>query len=133
MLWLAIHLPKLALEALARSAEQEQQAFAVLEQARISKVVACNPTACLAGIHPGMPLTVAQALAPSLLWQMHRPRLVQQALQQLLTRQQLLLRGEPTLVTQRAACGFGDQGFDPISLRQLDCAAHSCSAQQQRP
>lgn len=83
MLWMAVFLPQLAIEALGNLAEQGAAPFAVVTTSRRGSIVACNPAAGWAGIIPGMALTAAQALAPALQWQPYQAQQIQQAQQQL--------------------------------------------------
>lgn len=66
MLWIAVHLPQLALEAFAATLApgQQGQPLALLAGAR---VLAVNATAAERGVQPGMKRATALALAPSLL------------------------------------------------------------------
>ncbi|MCZ2290502.1 MAG: DNA polymerase Y family protein [Burkholderiales bacterium] len=66
MLWLAIHLPRLSLEAWAATLPPSQQAqpLALLQG---QQILAANDTAAEAGVQPGMKRATALALAPMLL------------------------------------------------------------------
>lgn len=83
MLWLAIYLPQLSLEALSLSEEQRQQPLAVMAlQDGQRGVLASNAIALAAGVSPGMNLAAALGLCPTLLWQMQQGEAEAQVLQQ---------------------------------------------------
>ncbi|MGE5129430.1 MAG: Y-family DNA polymerase [Sphingomonadaceae bacterium] len=66
MLWVALHFPRLALEALSRSRalpESERMPQAV---ANASRVISCDLQAAALGVRPGMELAAARAFAPQL-------------------------------------------------------------------
>jgi len=62
MLWIALHLPELPLEALLRGSPSPE-AWAVAER---HYVAACDGKACARGVRPGMSVSAALALAPQL-------------------------------------------------------------------
>jgi protein ImuB len=66
MLWVALHFPRLALEALSRGRtlpESERMPQAIADAGR---VIACDPQAEAFGVRPGMGLAAAWAFAPQL-------------------------------------------------------------------
>ena len=79
MLWIALHLPRLPLEAFAQaSASTEPQA--VVDGGR---VLVCNAPARARGVRPGMSLATAGALAPALVQRAREPAAEAAALEQL--------------------------------------------------
>lgn len=83
MLWLAIYLPQLSLEALSLTEEQRQQPLAVVAlQGGQRCVLTSNAIALAAGVSPRMNLAVALGLCPALLWQMQQGEAEVQVLQQ---------------------------------------------------
>ena len=111
MTWLALHLPGLPLQVCTRADGSAEIPIAVFSQAGASppsggraggsRVVAANPRALAAGIHPGLGLASALALAPDLVT---RPREV---------------RGEAALLTELAC--WAAQFTPQIALDPPDC------------
>lgn len=77
MLWLSIHLPRLALEVFG---DGDHGPLAVVEG---SHVLLGNPDAEAAGVHPGVRITAAQALCPQLVLRQRDPRAEQNTLRRL--------------------------------------------------
>ena len=82
-LWLCIHLPKLALEALAPQA-QDTPPLAVLDEHKGRPVIhtASSAAECV-GVSQGMPLGAAHALCPTLQWRPRDPQAETQTLRRL--------------------------------------------------
>ncbi|ROR32363.1 Y-family DNA polymerase [Inmirania thermothiophila] len=74
MLWLSLHLPRLALEVAARGAGEEGPLVVVEGEGGRGRVLARNRAAARTGIRPGMSLAAAWALAPGLLVRPRDPR-----------------------------------------------------------
>lgn len=72
-LWLAIVLPALPLQLAARAIEDAGPLVVVEGPAQRPVVAFCNDAARIAGIHPGLKLAAAQALAPQLTAVARRP------------------------------------------------------------
>lgn len=74
-LWLAVHLPVLALDALRDSAQPRERALAVLESdGRVPQIMIADEAADAAGVRPRMPLAAALALLPALEVRARDPR-----------------------------------------------------------
>jgi protein ImuB len=85
MLWLSLNFPRLPLDLLARAC-CGTKALAVFEcQGSRQRIQQCNPAAAREGLHPGMSLQAALALAPELICRPRDPVAEQQALQRLAT------------------------------------------------
>ena len=83
MLWLAIHLPALALEALPLDEATRQQPLAVVElQQGRRQVRVANTQARQAGVLAGMNLAMALGICPGLLWQLRQAETEAAVLQQ---------------------------------------------------
>lgn len=66
MLWLALHFHSLPLEIFSRVQRLPEPLAVVFPQGRDAAIVICNAAARRLGVHPGMPLAAAWALAPML-------------------------------------------------------------------
>lgn len=66
-LWLAMHFPMLALDALREPAQSAEHALAIVEpEGRVPQIMIADEAAGTAGVRPGMPLAAALALLPTL-------------------------------------------------------------------
>jgi protein ImuB len=83
MLWLGIHLPALALEVFTRASASPGPLVITAGQGRTQAVLACNACAVRQGIHAGMSLSAAQALAQPLHVQPRNAQAERQALERL--------------------------------------------------
>ena len=82
MLWACLNFPRLALEALARS-DPGDCALAIAEGSTRPRILAFNARAHALGIRPGMDVSAALALAPTLTVQARNRALEAQALQEI--------------------------------------------------
>jgi protein ImuB len=83
MLWLGIHLPALALEALTRASVSPGPLAITAGHGRAQRVYLCNAHATRRGIHAGMSVSAAQALAQPLIVRSRNAQAEQQALERL--------------------------------------------------
>lgn len=83
MLWLAVYLPRFPLEASVNLPSAEGVPLAVVTPGPQREIVCCNSLAADCGIHPGMPLAMAQSLVPCLYWHEHQPQQTWLSLQRL--------------------------------------------------
>lgn len=84
MLWLALHLPRIALDLIAHGSSDNDAAIAIVEgPPQRRSVHAVNAEASQAGVRVGQKLSAAQAICPDLQWRLRRPEHEQEALHQL--------------------------------------------------
>jgi protein ImuB len=83
MLWLGIHLPALALELFSRASASPGPLVITTGHGRRQAVLACNARAARRGIHAGMSVSAAQALAQPLQVQPRNAQAERQALERL--------------------------------------------------
>lgn len=83
MLWLAAYLPRFPLEASVNLPSVDDVPLAIVTPGPQREVVCCNSPAADCGIHPGMPLAMAQSLFPHLSWHEHQPQQTWLSLQRL--------------------------------------------------
>ena len=73
-LWMAIHFPELALEALERDIDERRPHAVIDGSGSAQRVAACDRAAARAGVRSGMALNAAIALAPRLMARPRQPR-----------------------------------------------------------
>lgn len=80
MLWIALHFPDLPLEIFSRGAAASEPLAVFEKHGNRSLVIACNEAAVACGVHPGMPVSAAHALAASLVVRARDPAAEQESL-----------------------------------------------------
>jgi protein ImuB len=80
-LWMAIHFPELALEALERDIDERRPHAVIDGSGSAQRIAACDRAAARAGIRSGMALNAAIALAPRLMARPRQPRAEQRLLE----------------------------------------------------
>jgi len=73
-LWVAVHFPDLALEALERDVDERRPHAVIDGSGSAQRIAACDRAAARAGVRPGMALNAAFALAPRLAARARQPR-----------------------------------------------------------
>ena len=73
-LWVAVHFPDLALEALERDVDERRPHAVIDGGGSAQRIAACDRAAARAGVRPGMALNAAFALAPHLAARARQPR-----------------------------------------------------------
>jgi protein ImuB len=83
MLWFALYLPNLPLQVFERGAPEPAASAAPLAVAESRRVAAANPTAQRLGVHAGLGIASALALAPELTIRRREPRAEDEALREI--------------------------------------------------